>query len=866
MKKFIMGALPAVLVACVYLGSAHAEDVCRRVLDNGLVLLVREAHKTPLVAIEAQVKTGSASEEGYWGSGISHFVEHMLFKGTARWPRPGDIEQEVKSLGGYINGFTSYDQTGVHLVVPASCARQGLEIVEDILTDALFDPVETEKERGVILKEMRLNIDDPGRYLSLVLWSNMFKVHPYRFPPIGYENLFNRLTRDDLVAYYKRWYTPDNMVVAVVGDIDQDGIIQTAQQTLGRIPRGYPASTVVRQEPPQRAEIVVDEERELHIGYCAIGFHSVGIREKDIYSLDVLSMILGSGEDSRLSRGLYRQKKIVYSVESSNYTPRDPGVFVITAVLEPANVNAVITGVWAEIEGVKAGSITDAELTKAKNNTLSSYIFSRQTVESEASDLASGEVMAGDWAFSRKYVEGIRAVTKESVTQAAQRYLMKEGATVVTLLPRRQAHKGVAVKDTQPFTYRIEKYLLNNDLKVLLIEDHSLPIVTMNLIGLGGLRTETFDNNGISNLVSRVLVCGTKRQTEDEIFSKIESAGAAIDSFSGSNAFGLTASSLTKDGVMTLETIADVWSNPAFAPDKIEREKAAAEAAVKAADDNIYQTGMRTLKYLLFRRHPYRYQAAGRIPSIRKLTRNALADYYRFFYRPSNTVLTVSGDIDKPQIKEKVRQLFGLIARAPAPMIARRQEHTRARPRSVVRKIEKGQSLVLLGYLGTRVDSHDAYSLDVLCCVLSGINGRLANLVREKKGISYALDVKSVPGIERGMIIFYIGTTKEHIAVAREELLKAIEGVQRDGVTSEELRYAKRELAGLHTISLQRIQDVSMQAALGELFGLGYDDFLKYEERVRHITRECVVRAARKYLDPHSYILVVVEGTKGAAS
>jgi len=863
MRRFIKAAPIAAIIIFLCLQNTSANEIERKVLSNGLILLINESHKAPVVAIEAHVKTGSATEYGYLGSGISHFVEHMLFKGTQKRPKAGTIEREIKSLGGYSNGFTSHDSTGFYIVVPRENANNALKILKDILTESLFDPAEMEKERDVILKEIRLTRDNPSRYLSSLLWSNMFKTHNYRFPVIGHESLFKKLKRDDLLQYYKTHYIPDNIVLSIVGDIDSKEIAEEAESLFGDIERVSPPQIYSSQEPPQITNLEVEETRKLARAYISIGFHSVGIRDDDLFSLDVLAMILGQGEDSRLFKGLYKEKNLVYSIGSFNYTPKNPGIFNIRAVLKKENVGKAINEILKQIEKLKKRPVADKELKKAKNQVLSSYIFSRQTVQGQAGDLASGEVITGNYDFSKKYVSGIKAVNKKMLLEVAQKYLTKKNMTVVKLLPKEVKQKTLALKrSTKAALPKIEKFELKNGLKVLLLKDDTLPIASLSMVGLGGLRTEDFKTNGISNLVSEVLLCGTNKRSEEDIFSHIEGLGATLSSFSASNTFGLSANCLDKDLDLVLELLSDVVQNPEFNQSKIEREKFVIKASIRATEDNIYQSGMRTLKYVLFKNHPYRFQTMGRVSTVDGFMREQISDYYRTYYRPHNMVLAISGNINKKKVKEKINALFGRFKGRPLAEINPPVEKKKRKSRKLSRNIEKEQSLVLLGYLGTTVDNHDQYELQVLSSVLSGINGRLSQSIREEKGLAYTLDMQSVAGVERGLIIFYIGTTKENLKTAKNELFKEIELLRTDGINDEELKSAKNELIGLHRIGLQRNQDVIMRATLDELYGLGFNNFREYEDKIRSVTKESVLQIARKYLDPNTYVLLIVEGTE----
>ncbi|MCX5715896.1 MAG: pitrilysin family protein [Candidatus Omnitrophica bacterium] len=809
------------------------------------------------------MRSGSADEAPYQGSGIAHFVEHMVFDGTKRWPKPTDIEQLIKSKGGYINGFTSHDCVGFKIIIPSGYASEALEVMKEILTEAVFDPAEVEKEREVILKEVRLNMDEPAAYLSQLTWSAMFTTHNYRFPPIGREDLLKLITPNDLKAYYKSRYTPDNIVLGVAGDVDTASISKKIKELFGNVEPHFCAATASPQEPQQITGVSVREQRDVGLTYLTLGFHSVRARDTDIFSLDVLSMLLGSGKDSRLFKELYARKKLVYAIGSADYTPKDPGIFGITAVCKPENTDKVVAAVWDEVVKMQTDAVSEKELQKAKNQVLSGYIFSKQTVEDQAADLVGSQILTGDHDFSKKYVEGVSAVTKESLTAAAKKYLIKNNSTLVVLTPAEGQKAGVKKEiASRSVLANAKSFKLKNGLAVLLIEDRSLPIISVTAVGLGGLRTENFRNNGVANLVSETLLCGSRTMGEEETFSLIEGAGGALGSYSSSNSFGVSASGLSKDTDLILRLFTASLQDPLFGRDKIAREKNAIAGAITAIDDDIYRSGMRTLKYTLFRRHPYRFQSAGTPETLSRLSQADILDYYRRYYRPGNMVLVIAGDIDKRQMQDKITALLEKPDNGRVVEINPPSEIEHRKPRVITRRAAKEQSLVLLGYLGGTIAGPDRYGLEVMCSVLSGVNGRLSEKIRGQKGLAYALDVVAVEGIEPGMIVFYAGTTRKNIWTVKNEIFKEIERLKTEGITDEELKSAKSELIGLHKMGLQTIQDISMQAGLDELYGLGYDNTLKFEEMVTAVTKDTVLRTAQKYLKPDSYVLLTIEGTK----
>ncbi|MFH1847685.1 MAG: pitrilysin family protein, partial [Candidatus Omnitrophota bacterium] len=708
----------------------HADEVSRHVLDNGTTVLIKEFHKSPLVAIRVGVKTGSATETPYLGSGISHFVEHMLFKGTPKRP-PGRIEKEIKSYGGYINGFTGFDTTGYHMVLPAEHLEEGLDILSDIFLNTSFDPEEVEKERDVILKEINLNKDDPSRCLSGLLWGNAFKDHTYKYPVIGFEPLFRQLSREDLLGYYRSRYTPENFVLGIAGDIKTDQALQKAKEYFGGIERRPVTPAAIPEEPPQIAQLIASEEKEIGVAHVALGFHTTSVRHKDLFPLDVLSMILGQGRDSRLFRRLYLDEKLVYSIGSANYTPRYPGMFIITFTAQKDNVDRAITSIMEEISLARRKPVDKGELEKAKNQVLSSYLFSLQSVEDQAEDIVSNEIMTGDCDFSKKYVEGISGVDAAGINRAARQYLIPSNLTIAKLLPGKRPD-GDAVSDGPGDDTKkidIKKIALDNGITVLLGQDHSQPIVSVKATFQGGLRAEDFDTNGISNFTARLLLAGTKKRTEAQIFKEIEGLGAGIGSFSAKNSFGIGADLLSRDADKGLDIVADCIMNPVFPEDSIERERQTVLAAIKRQKDDIYETGIKTLNMNLYKTHPYRLRPIGRPRTVKRFTRADIVEFYETYYTPGNMVLAVFGDIDAAALERKIRKTFSGFKR-PDTKIDPPAEPGKSKSRTLSRKVNKEQSLALIGYLGTTIKDDDRYALEVLSSVLSGVDGRMSAAIR----------------------------------------------------------------------------------------------------------------------------------------
>ncbi|HDM38012.1 MAG TPA: insulinase family protein, partial [Candidatus Omnitrophica bacterium] len=561
-------------------------------LDNGLRILIKENHNHPLVAISALVDAGSSSEYGFYGSGISHFIEHMLFKGTEKY-KTGEIHKIIQSLGGTINGYTTLDYTLYHVTVPVENFNTALDIISDMLQNATFNEDEFNKEKKVILEEIKMNEDKPEKSVLLNLWNEAFTKHPYRFPVIGKKLLFLNLTREDLFQFYKRRYAPNNIILSIAGDINhKDAYFKVSKLFSKFNPRPYEIKSLDSIEPRQRLKRKRIEEIETQLVYLALGFKSVDINSKDIYALDVLAHILGKGRSSRLALKLKDEEELVYSIESFNYTPKYKGLFIITATLEEDNLDDTICAIFKEIDRIKDKGVDETELEKAKNTILVNGLKYLQTLEAQVQDIATSLYFTNDADFTYKYLKRINQQTKRDIQRVAKKYLISERSTISLVLPKNKSsevkhHNDDKSKEVKP----IKKIILSNGITLLLKEDRSLPLVDIQLVFEGGLRYETKDNNGICNLMTQLFLEGTKNRTKYELNRSLEERGISINTFSQNNSFGISASLLSKDLEFAISLLSDVLLYPEFSKDALKHKKKIIKAAIRKEEDDIFSYG-----------------------------------------------------------------------------------------------------------------------------------------------------------------------------------------------------------------------------------------------------------------------------------
>jgi len=827
------------------LGFRYEETARSRTLDNGLTVITKSTHKIPLVAIRFVIKAGSATEGRFTGSGISHFVEHMLFKGTADLP-VGEIERRIKSYGGYINAQTSHDTTEVHLVVERAYLDKALSLLSDFVFNTAFDESEYEKEREVILSEIRMGRDEPSQRASMLLWETAYLTHPYRYPVIGYEDLFKQIKREDLLEYHGAKYVPNNCVLSVVGDIDEAAALKSCGNAFGKLPRGMEVQSFRPKEPLQMSTRRAEAEIEgLKLSRLVVSFHTTALTDAELYPLDLLAAALGQGESSRLYNDLVKQKKLAYSVSSYNYTPCDPGLFIVSLTLEERNIDAALKELLAEIKDIKSQALRRDELEKVKRSVLSDYIYGKESIEAQADDYASNYAFTGDFNFSQKYINGLNAMRAVDIAKAAAKYLKDENMTVVTLVPKRAPPASKSNEGSNK-EFNIRRIALRNGATLLLDRDPSLPVVSMSIVFKGGVRAEDKKTNGISRLFSDMLLRGTRSHSAEWLSEVTESRGIMLSSFSGKNSFGISLKCLKGDFDFSLGLVSDVLRNATFPERELKISKQLQLAAIRAQEDDIFATVSKALIKTIFISHPYGMPDLGTAVSVTKLKRADLAEYYRRYLVPANMVVAVFGDLDA-EMQKKIERTCGGFRREGTGEIVTVKEQEQLAPRRAVKEMPKEQAVLMLGYPGITVKDPDRYALDVINSILSREGGRLYMNIREKLGLSYTLGSFSVFGLDPGYNAFYVATTSKDISDARNIILSQIKSLRSEGPTQEEMELAKSDLLGGYFRGLEVNSEVAFKTAIDELYGLGYNDVFRYPDMIKAVTAQDVMRVARKY-------------------
>ncbi len=852
---------------------AKEEKLTRHTLPNGVEVLIQEDHAKKVATAQLWVMVGSADEEPA-ERGISHLIEHMAFKGTAKRGL-GQIASEVEALGGEINAYTSWDETVFHITGPSTAITQSLDILTDAVLHPTIDPEELSKEKQVVLEEILESAERPERKSSQLLFDTAYVSSPYKYPVIGYKDIVEKLSRDDILAFRKKWYVPENMFFLIVGDVDTSAVLREIHQLTGDLkPLGFfrPPRPLEPIQKDVRTSYMADKnsrETRMHIA-----FHVPAAVSVDVNPLDLAADILGGRESSRLVKSLKKEKGLVNSISAYAMTPKDPGLMVVSATLDLANIDAVTKGIMEEIARLAKEPPSTAELDRAKVNLESQNIYSLETVQGVARSIGSSRADVGDPNYEEKYLILNRAVTPEEISEVVRIFMRPSNATISVLSPEDGTKKfnidsqAKIINSSEPETKssvaqkpeekRVISRKLTNGMTVTLAPDNSNPVVSVKIVHLGGKRYETRETEGIMNFVTQMLPKGAGDLSEFEISKRIEDMGGRLSGFSGYDSFGLSTSFFSRyleNGLKLLETI---YKTPSFSPEIMERERQLIINRIKTEPDRPVQYAINRLNRAVYEKHPYGFDKEGTLETVAKFSNKDLMDCYRKYSTPSNTVISMVGAFDPEKTLKILDNLFGVVPPEPfkAPTVS--EETPIEKPRDETILIPRAKAHIAMGFKAVTMMDPDRYPLEVLNNLLSGQGGKLFLQLRDKESLAYTVASFIRPNLQPGMFGFYIACDAPKVDRALSGLLKEIDKIRSETISEKDVKNAVNNLIGHHEINLQSSWSRAENYGLNTLYGLGWNYEEEYVKKISEVTPADVLRVAQKYLNPQKRVVVKI--------
>ena len=833
------------------LGTWTRAAVFHTTLDNGLTILLEENHTNPVVTVQVFVRTGSIYEQEYLGSGLSHFFEHIIHGGTTTTRSEAESQALLEAIGNNSNAYTTTDHTAYYINTTTEHWTTALGLLADWMLHSTITEAEFLREKGVVQRELEQGLDEPQRILYETAMETRFKVHPVRYPVIGYKELVQKVTRHDLVTYYQRMYTPNNMILVVVGDIQTPAALNHIRQAFASGERRPLPAISLPEEPPQVGKRTAVKDMEIAQAHLSVSFRTIPLTHPDLYPLDVLSDILSNGDSARLNKRLKDEQQLVYSIDSTSYTPAyAPGTLGVWATLAPDKLQDAENAILHELYRLKDELVHPEELAKAKKQKIAEHVFGQQNVQGRARTLGIDMLSANDPNFSEYYVRNIQNVTAEDIRQAVRRYVQEESLVVAAVRPK-QSPATAATPAPTIQAEPIVKKVLANGLTLLLRRNPSLPVVSMQAFFKGGVRVETPVTNGLSQLMAQALIKGTTSRSADAIATTFDAMGGKIEADAGNNSAFVTATCLTADFPTALSVFADVIQHPSFPADELEKLRRLTLAELERQDDDWRAEVGNLFRTTFFTTSPYRLQPEGTAASLQRLQQSDVLALYKRYIVPNNTVLAIFGDIDPAAVTTAVTQAFADFQAQPLAWPAIPVEPPPTQPRRQVKHTQKQVAAIQIGFPGTTLTNlEDRSALHILDAIVSGIGFPGGWLHTELRGrqLVYVVHAFNWLGIEPGYFGIMAATQPPKVNEVVEIILKNMEKAKAGEMSDEELTRAKHLAVIAERLERQTNDQMAKDAALNELYGLGYDFSEREIAQIEKVTKADVQRVARAYL------------------
>ncbi len=825
-------------------------------LSNGLTVIVQENHVAPVATVRCFVKnTGSAYEGKNLGAGLSHVLEHVVAGGSTTHRTEKEIEKIIDTFGGATNAFTSTDMTTFFIDCPAKNTLTAIELMADSMQRVTFEPAEFARELTVVRRELADGEVDRQRVLWKLLQQTVYTTHPARHPIIGYLSVLNQTTNQTIIDFYHERYVPNNQVFVVVGDVETQKVLDEVAKHYAGVPRGRETYVAFEDEPEQLSPREAAAEMEGATYDMAFAWPTVKLSHPDLYALDVAAYILGEGESSRLVQGLKYEKQLVLGVNAMSDTPSYvTGYFAVMAMSRPETWRPACEEILREVYRLRDELVSPEDLAKAKKQKAAELVFGRQTVKQAADSLGRSYLSAADPLFDKSYVDGIQRVTAEQIRDVARRYLVPLRLNRVIIAPPGGAPK-LAEKAAKAAEGEIRSVRLPNGLRVLVKRHSQLPLVNIQAFVLCGSLVDGEDTAGRAGLVGAMLDMGTADHSAQQIAQYFDSIGGQLAMSAGRFTVYGGASTLREDFPAAAALFAECFTRPTFLQDEFAKVQQLALGAIAQRADDPNQEINEFFCDNLPAASPYHIIPGGKADSVRKLTAKDLQEFHAKYFVPNNMIVTVFGDIDPDEALALVKKQFGGLKPAPAlPRIP--FDRPNAVAKTIVRhkQIGKETAMVSFGYpTASILEKEDYAAMTLLGAIMAGYHypgGWLHNELRGE-GLVYGVHAMQVTGPVPGYFEIVAQTRPDKVEEVVGRIERNVERAKEGRISEDEFRTAVERVIALEAQENTTAADQARQAALDELYGLGYDYHKTFDARIEAVKLKDVVEAARKHFGNH---------------
>jgi zinc protease len=870
--------------------------VQKTVLDNGLTVLSKEIHTAPVVSVQVWYRVGSRNEAPGL-NGISHQLEHLLFKGTQS--RPIQFGRLFSALGSASNAFTSYDMTAYFGTVSSDKLEALLVLEADRMRHSLINEEQLETEKRVVISELQGYDNSPEYRLSEAVMRQAFPGRAYGLPVGGTKADVERFTLEQVRSYYSNFYSPDNAVLTVTGDFEPDALQLIIDKTFGAIATAatnrsseMSAAQILQTTNPQSSPIHLQQPGSASLIESV--YPIPDIQHPDVPVLDVLDAVLSVGRNSRFFQTLI-EPGLASQVSSYSAALIEPGWYNISAALIPGQELECVDRVLLQtIESVQQTLISNDELERAKQQLMTHFIMSNREIDSQASQLAYSEIVTGDYRYSDRYLAKIQQVSAVDVQRVAQTYLNAAQRTVGYFEPTQldeDANQGnVSAQQTvENFTpsepvdpAEVAQYLpslekakgsttqalpetfsLPNGMRVLMLCDPSSPTVTLNGNIHAGNGLDLLTKPGVASLTAETIMGGTQAHDALALAKRLEDRGAGLDFSAFREGVEVEGHALAIDLTLLLETLAEVLQQAAFPASELELSRKQILSSLHMELDDPARLGRRTLQQKLYAPdHPF--HVFPTLETVQSITREDVLTFYQQRYTPQNTVLALVGDFDIPEVQTQIEAYFGhWTAHVIAPTLS--VPPTPLPPTTHRFQIPlpgKSQAITYMGYPGIERRDRRYYAAMVLNQILGGdtLSSRLGTEIRDRQGLTYGIYSYFAAGQMAGPFVIEMQTAPEDTEQAINSTITLLQHLRQHGISEAELNAAKRSITNSYPVELANPDAVVHRMLMNAVDGYGTEEIRNFSNRIEGVTMAQINLVIQDLILP-DHILIVTAGS-----
>ena len=860
--------------------SAMFAGVKEHTLANGLRVYLLPVPASPTVTTMVAYKVGSCDEDKDQ-TGLSHYLEHLLFKGTDKL-LPGDIDRATQRNGGRNNAYTSEDMTVYHFDFAADRWQQALEIEADRMRNVRIDARhEFQQEKGAVISELKGGEDRPFDLEYKTILPLLYaKTAPYSHPVIGEESHVRGATAETIKRYYDKWYHPNNAALVIVGGFEPNATLTLVKKLFEPIPKAeLPERRAEAGGAARAKQARADFASKFEVPRAMIGFNTVKSGEPDDYALSLVDGILAGGRTSRLYKRLVEGERLCTSVSTNTSTGRYAGWFAVQLEMlkgkDRAKAEAIV---FEELGKLAKEPVTEAELRRARRQKLASFVFSKEDVHALA-DVVAQSVTVHDLAYLRGYLDKSVAVTAADIQRVAGKYFPQPKSVVVWSLPpdgkpgdakgsagvapspRRQSRAEPAAAGGAGLDLtKAKRTKLPNGLTVVTLENRRLPIVVADAYVADVRLREPVAKAGVATLVGGMLEEGTTTRTGEEIATLIEDAGGSLSM----GASGGSVKVLTPDTQLGLGLMFDTLIRPNFPAEALDRVREQQLSNIDEVETQPRNRASAAFAKAVYGDHPFGRSVYGDKAVVAKLTAADCRAFHAAAFVPNATTVVVVGDFATADMIATITKLTADWKPAESARPVPPAPPTPDKPRTIILSDPTAaQTHVYLGHLGVKRSDPDYHALVVMDNVLGtgpGFTDRLSANLRDRQGLAYTVtaQIGASAGEQPGTFQGYIGTFPDKFTWVRDGFLKEVRLIRDEPATAAEVEDAKKYLLGSLPFRVTTNDSVAGQLLAAERYGLGFDFLEKYKKSVAAVTVADVQRVAKQHLQPSRLVVVAV--------